>query len=113
MLKQAISVNEKHLEKHFKEYRQYTSVDMANVLQANHNFLRAMDEKDIPTLKNLWMESNDAICLLSQEDDVIVGYRDIILYLAKLEHNYVPYYAVDMKLHFVVRRAEMTGRFTD
>eukprot|EP01036_Dinobryon_divergens_P031107 gene31107-40452_t len=77
-LKQAITSSNKDISGYFDEYKKFLTSDYADILQANHDFYRSIAEGDISLMSSIWHQSRDAMCIMNGQDNVVVGYEEIV-----------------------------------
>lgn len=85
----------------FNEHKVYTEVDRAEILQLNHDFYRALDHTDLHTMKSIWLDSPETICMLSYPNDIISGYDNIMAYLSAMLPVSTPTEIAYTNLHFM------------
>ena len=75
-LKNSIESSEVDIRPQFDEYKRFLSLERADILQANEDFIRAISEHNLELMGALWLKSDDVVCLRPNSKSVVRGYEN-------------------------------------
>ena len=63
---------------YFDAYKPYLAIEKADILQANEDFFRAINEGNSDMMHALWMRSDDTLCIRADDNIVRNGHLAIM-----------------------------------